>query len=63
MGGGDDDDSPPRRMANMEMEKDVIGRRDQLEDNAFDISLLSKAEGGGQWTAAWDDEHPGRRGA
>ena len=46
----------------METEKDIIGRRDQLEDDAFDMSLLSKAGGGGQWTAAWDEEHPGGRG-
>jgi hypothetical protein len=34
-------------MANVETEKDIIGRRDQLEDDAFDMSLLSKAREGG----------------
>jgi hypothetical protein len=41
----------------METEEDVVGRRDQLEDDAFDVSLLLKVEGGGQRMAAWDDKH------
>ncbi len=46
-GGGDNDDSPPGRRANVETEKDGAGRMDQLEEDAFGMSLLSKAGGGG----------------
>jgi hypothetical protein len=40
-GGVDNDNSPTGRRANAEMKEDVVGRRDQLEDNAFNCAICS----------------------
>ena len=58
-GGGDngDDDPPPRRRANSEWKEDVDGRKkDPLDDDSFDVSLL-KVGGRGRRTASRDGDH------